>query len=188
MMALMMNLRSIATCTVVLALAAACSTPSSRLDRMYETLKSDIAGKEGQTEIDPELARRHAERAADVRKMVEAGQVTKGIDQFHAAVILVETDDLESLMLSEKLAFQAAGQGVELSKRVAAEAIDKQLVKRRLPQRCGTQYEWVHVLRAWRLYPIDPLTTDADRAAMGVPPLAEIRQGEARLNEAIGVR
>jgi len=155
---------------------------------MYETLKSDIAGQEGQQAIDPKLAQRHAERAAEVRKMVEAGQVKTGIDQFHAAVILVETSDLEMLKLSEQLATQASEQGVELAKRVAAEAIDKQLVKRRLPQRYGTQYEWVHVLRAWRLYPIDPLTTDADRKAMGVPPLAEIRQGEARLNEATGVR
>jgi hypothetical protein len=180
----MKKLLSIATCTLVAALAAACSATSNRLDRMYAALQSDVAEQSRQEGFDPKIAQRHAERGAAVREMVEAGEVKKGTDKFHAAVLLVETDDLELLKMSEQLAFEAAAEGVDLARRVAAEAIDKQLVKRRLPQRYGTQYEWVHVLRAWRLYPIDPLTTDADRAAMGVPPLAEIRRGEARLNEA----
>ena len=184
----MTTLRSLGTFTLVAALAAACSSTSNRLDRMYGNLKADVAEQEKQGVIDPRIVQRHAERGAAVREMVEAGQVTKGMDRFHAAVLLVETSDLEMLKMSEQLAFQAADQGVELARRVAAEAIDKQLVIRRLPQRYGTQYEWVHVLKAWRLYPIDPLTSDADRAAMGVPPLAEIRQGEARLNEATRVR
>ena len=97
-------------------------------------------------------------------------------------------DDLEDLKLSEQLALQSAEQGVQLGRRVAAEAIDKQLVRNRLPQRYGTQYEWVVALRAWRLFPIDPATTDADRRTMGVPPLVEIRAGEEKLNASSPVR
>lgn len=184
----MTKTRPLATWTLVAALAAACSSPSGRLDRMYTSLQADIAEHGHETELDPKLAQRHAERAAAVREMVEAGKVTKGVDRFHAAVLLVETDDPDDLKLSEQLALQSAEQGVDLARRVAAEAIDKQLVKKRLPQRYGTQYEWVAVLRAWRLYPIDPLTTDEDRRKMGVPPLAEIRKGEDRLNAALGAR
>jgi hypothetical protein len=172
---------ALAACAVLAALAA-CSSPSNRLDRMYASLKADIAEHGHETEFDPSLAERHAERAGRVREMVAAGEVTKGMDRFHASVILVETEDLENLKLAEQLALQSADQGVELGRRVAAEAIDKQLVKQGLPQRYGTQYEWVVVLRAWRLYPIDPRTTDADRRAMGVPSLAEIRAGEDKLN------
>lgn len=181
-------IRTIATWTLVAALAAACSSPSGRLGRMYTSLQTDIADHGSDTEIDPNVAKRHVERAAEVRKMVEAGEVTAGIDQFHAAVLLVETNAPEDLKLAEQLACQSAEQGVELARRVAAEAIDKQLVQQHLPQRYGTQYEWIFVLRAWRLYPIDPRTTDADRRAMGVPPLAEIRAGEDRLNAAFDAR
>jgi hypothetical protein len=172
----------------LLAALAACSSPSSRLDRMYASLRSDIAEHGHESVFDPSLGQRHAERAAAVREMVEAGEVEKGIDRFHASVLLVESDDLENLKLAEELALQSAEQGVELGRRVAAEAIDKQLVKQRLPQRYGTQYEWVVVLRAWRLYPVDPLTTDADRRAMGVPTLSEIRAGEEKLNAASAAR
>jgi hypothetical protein len=178
----------LATWLLLAALAAACASTSNRLGRMYNNLKEDIAEHGGKREYDPGLAQRHADRAAAVREMVEAGDVKKGIDQFHAAVLLVESDDLENLKLSEQLALQSADQGIELGRRVAAEAIDKQLVRKHLPQRYGTQYEWVVALRAWRLFPIDPATTDADRRAMGVPPLAEIRAGEEKLNAASGVR
>lgn len=184
----MTKTRMLATWTLLAALAAACSSTSNRLDRMYVSLKEDIAEHGGKNEFDPGLAQRHAERAAAVREMVEAGEVKKGDDRFHAAVLLVESDDLEDLKLSEQLALQSAEQGVELGRRVAAEAIDKQLVRKRLPQRYGTQYEWVVALRAWRLFPIDPTTTDADRRAMGVPPIAEIRAGEEKLNAAYGAR
>ena len=177
-----------ATWVLVAALAAACSSTSNRLGRMYASLKEDIAEHGGTSEFDPDLAQRHAERARAVREMVEAGDVKTGIDRFHASVLLVESSDLEDLKLSEKLALQSAEQGVELGRRVAAEAIDKQLVKKRLPQRYGTQYEWVVALSAWRLYPIDPSTTDADRRAMGVSPLEELRRGEEKLNAASAAR
>ena len=178
-----------ATWILAAALAAACaSTPSSRLDRMYASLQTDIADHGHETKFDPDLAKRNAERAAAARELVEAGEVTKGIDRFHAAVLLVETDDPDLLKMSEELAMQSAEQGVELGRRVAAEAMDKQLVRKGLPQRWGTQYEWVVVLQAWRLYPIDPTTTDAERRKMGVPSLAEIRQGEDRLNALVKTR
>jgi hypothetical protein len=170
------------------ALAAACSSPSSRLDRLYTNLRTDIADHGDELQLDSKLVQRNAERAAAVREMVQAGEVTKGIDCFHAAVLLVETDDPELLKMSEELAMKAAAQDVPLASRVAAEAIDKQLVKQHLPQRYGTQYEWVSVLHAWRLYPIDPTTTDVARAKMGVPPLAEIRKGQDRLNASVTKR
>ena len=182
----MKTARTITTCILAAAFAAACSsTPSGRLDRMYASLQEDVAEHGHETEPDKALLERHAHRADEVREMVAKGQVTKGMDKFHAAVLLVENGATEDLKLAEQLAMQSADQGVELGRRVAAEAIDKQLVRQHLPQRYGTQYEWVPVLRAWRLYPIDPKTTDSDRRAMGVPSLVEIRAGEERLNASV---
>jgi hypothetical protein len=179
---------SLVASLLVVLIAGGCSSPSGRIERMYTGLQQDVAQHGDDLEPDPKLAKRHLERAATVREMVEKGEVTLSEDLFRAAVLLVETNAPADLELAEKLAMKAAEGGVDLARRVAAEAIDKQLVLRRLPQRYGTQYEWVRVLHAWRPYPLDPLTTDADRRVMGVPPLTEIRAGEDRLNAAVPKR
>lgn len=114
--------------------------------------------------------------------MIDRGELTTAKEQFQASVILVESNDPADWKLSEQLAQQAATGGEHLAPRVVAEAIDKQRVLARMPQRYGTQYEWVAVLAEWRLYPVDPATTDAERQAMGVPPLAEIYELEKKLN------
>ena len=56
---------------------------------------------------------------------------------------------------------------------VAAEAIDRELLKGDQPQRYGTQYVYEPIVKKWSLYTWDETTTDAERRAMGVPPLAE---------------
>src|ERR1700741_2601906 len=69
----MTKTRILATWTLLAALAAACSSTSGRLSRMYANLKEDIAEHGGKTRFDPALEERHAGRAATVREMVEAG-------------------------------------------------------------------------------------------------------------------
>jgi hypothetical protein len=163
-------------------LVSACSTPSSKVGRLYASLQSDVA--EHPTGKGPDLAlwERHQERANEVREILAEGKLESRTDRFHAAVLLAETRDPECLALAEQLGREVGLEGEKLGFRVAAEAIDKQLVLRGLPQRYGTQYEWVFVLQAWRLYPIDPATTDADRRAMEIPPLLEVYEGEKRMN------
>jgi hypothetical protein len=51
------------------------------------------------------------------------------------------------------------------------------------PQRYGTQYVSVPGY-GWVLYRWDPATTDAERASMGVPPLAEALERLKTLNGA----
>ena len=51
--------------------------------------------------------------------------------------------------------------------------------------RYGTQFYYEEVLQKWRLYPVSGKTTDAERAAMGVAPLAELRAREDLLNEEV---
>jgi len=167
----------------VLALAGSCSSTSSQVDRMYRGLHEDVRDRGADPRAARELAERNANRAAKIRRIAEAGELEGGPDHLKAAVILVETDDMENLELSLVLALKAVEFGEPLGRRVAAEAIDKQLVKTQQQQKYGTQYEWVPVLSAWRLYPLDPETTDAEREGMGVPRLSELLEGEARLNE-----
>jgi len=166
----------------VLAAAAACSSPSAKVGRLYASLQSDVADHRTGSAPDPKLQERHDARAAEVRAMVERGEITGPKDQFEAAVLLVETRDLPSLKLAEDLARRAAAGGEKLAPRVGAEAVDKQLVVQHLPQKYGTQYEWVQSLGQWRLYTLDPSTTDSERRAVGVPSLAELYDGEKKMN------
>ena len=162
--------------------ASCASSPSSRLDTLYKELQNDVADHPAGSAPDPDLQQRHSKRAGEVREILRQGDLKSGEENFRAAVLLVETDDPADLNLAEQLARRAALDGVRKGFRVAAEAVDKQLVLRHLPQRYGTQYEWVPVLREWRLYPLDSTTTDSDRRAMDVPVLAELYAGEQRLN------
>ena len=175
------NASSLVLCA---ALLAACASSSRRLDRMYAELASDHAAPIEDEEDHLALARRQEERLAAVRGLVEAGEVQGAERHFEAAMILVGSDDQADLELAERQALEAARLGDDRGFRVAAEAIDKQLVKQGLRQRFGTQYALEPASGRWRLYPLDPATSDAERAAMGVPPLVEIVAGEARLNQA----
>jgi hypothetical protein len=173
---------------IALAIVGACSSPSTRIGRLYESLQSDVSGRVTGSIPDPKIAERHAARAAEVRKMVEQGELQTAKERFEAAVILVENDELDDLKLAEVLAQEAAIGGERLAPRVAAEAIDKQRVLAHQPQRYGTQYEWVPALGQWRLYVLDPSTTDSERQAVGVPPLAEIYEIEKKLNAGYAAR
>lgn len=168
-----------ATLSVVL---GACSSTSSKIGRLYAELQSDVAEHKTGGHPDLELQQRHDKRAVEVRRILDTEKLESTEDRLHAAVLLVETTDLENLAIAEKLGREVGVAGDKRGFRVAAEAVDKRLVRRGLPQHFGTQYEWVTVLQQWRLYPIDPTTTDDERRAMQVPPLAELYAGEKKMN------
>lgn len=149
---------------------------------MYADLQRDVAEHGDDAAEADRLRARRIVRADKVRGIIEADGVKSAADCLHAAVILVETDTDEDLDLAYVLALQAAELGEDKGFRVAAEATDKQLVKKHMHQRYGTQYVYEPVLKAWRLYPCDPRTTDAERQAMGVPPMDKLIEAEAVLN------
>lgn len=160
----------------------ACASPSTTLSRMYSDVLSDASEQEHATREPADLRARRDARAEKARSIVEAGGAKSAADYLHAAVILVETDSDENLALAQEWALKSAELGEDKGFRVAAEATDKHLVKLGMHQRYGTQYVYEHVLKAWRLYPCDPRTTDAERKAMGVPSMEELLQAEAKLN------
>lgn len=162
----------------------ACQAPGQRLAKL-----ADEQRREAQTEVkkaSDALSRneRLNDRAGRVREILESqGAELTPQDEFHAALVLVESDRAEDLDAAMLIALKAAEGGENRAFRVAAEAQDRLLVKRGQAQRYGTQFAWEAVNKMWRLYPIDPRTTDAERKAMGVPSLAELKQQEAQLNE-----
>jgi hypothetical protein len=144
--------------------------------------------REAQSEVrrpDEALAKteRLQQRAEKVREILaQPGQELSAIDQLHAALVLVESDRPEDLEAALMIALKSAESGENRGFRVAAEAQDRLLVKRGMAQRYGTQFVWEPVNRIWRLYPVDPRTSDAERKAMGVPTMSELKAREAKLN------
>jgi hypothetical protein len=154
----------------------------SGISGVYEEFRADIAKHAGKPH-DDDFVTRQNDRAIRVKKIMDADGLKDAEDHFEAALVLVEVDDIDVLKVSETLALKAADMGESRGFRVAAEAQDKQLVRMGMAQRYGTQYIYEPVLRGWRLYPYDARTTDEERKAMGVPPLAELIKGEDKLNQ-----
>lgn len=99
---------------------------------------------------------------------------TAGADALRAATLLARWGGYEDLQLVARLASRAHDDGVAGAGPVAAEAIDKLSLLTGRPQPYGTvmvEHQGDVVMP-----PVDRRTTDEDRAAFGVPPLAELRQ------------
>ena len=170
----------------VLASACASSPPSARIERMYAKLRAEVGDRKLGPAQDDIFWVHQSKRLESVRELAKENALTTPRDHLYAAVILVETDSDADLVLSRDLGLAAAEKGEPKGFRVAAEATDKLCVKQGVPQRFGTQYVYEPVIRAWRLYPYDPNTTDVERQAMGIEPMAKLKEREAELNTLTG--
>jgi hypothetical protein len=162
---------------------AGCATPTDKVHRMYTSLREEARVDSPSETAERAKAERQHERVLTVRELVAKGPFAEARPNLEAAVLLLASDEASDLALAEKLGLEAARLGENLGFRVAAEAVDKQAIKQGKPQRYGTQYAYDASTRRWRVFPCDPLTTDAERRAMGVPSYAEILAGEQKLNE-----
>jgi len=160
---------------------AACSSTST-IDSLWADLATDARRAEPLSEPDAARAKLTNDRAAKARALAQKGALHSGRDHMRAAVLLAESADPADWELAAQLGNQAAELGEPLGLRVVAEAIDKDLVRQGKPQRYGTQWVWNRERRVWRLHPIDPATTDDERAALGVPSYGELIQAEIRFS------
>lgn len=120
----------------------------------------------------------HTSPAAIVRRHVVLALRAQGLlrgpaEQFAAATVLIYSEDLAEVEAAQALALAAMGKD-KSARRLAATAYDRLRRLRGEPQKFGTQL----VVRGdvLELWPIDPATTDSERAKWDVPPLAEIQR------------
>jgi hypothetical protein len=100
-------------------------------------------------------------------------------DYFYAALIFQHGESLADIWQAHTLAQRAAELGAAAtlgpnqtdSRWLAAAALDRWLMYQGQPQKYGTQF--VPDGKRIRLWDVDPATTDAERAAIHVPSLAE---------------
>jgi len=162
--------RALLLVLLLLPTAACSSTASPRLEKLYE-LSLEDPGDAADRRALASLGRRRLEWAGEVREMHAEGKLKTDRDLLIAATLLLDSPELDDLDLARDLALEAAERGDDRGFPLAAEAIDHGLMLRGEPQRYGTQYVDVPGY-GWTLYRWDPLTTDVEREAMGVPPIA----------------
>ncbi|MGE0640737.1 MAG: hypothetical protein AB7G12_05150 [Thermoanaerobaculia bacterium] len=119
--------------------------------------------------------------AAEARReralaFVDKGRIRHPGDAFRAAAILVESPLLENVARARALAHRALELDPDLleARPLYAQALDREKLLAGEPQVFGTQL--VSRDGRWAIYDCDPATTDADRAAWGVPSLDELRR------------
>jgi hypothetical protein len=124
-----------------------------------------------------------AMRERDRQRRLRAAEILSTLprpeaaDLYHAALLFQHGDLAEDAWRAYELAREAADQGEEPARWLAAAAFDRWLMYQGKPQKYGTQYV-IDGIRH-RLWDVDPATTDAERAVWNVPPLAEqLRKAE----------
>lgn len=101
-------------------------------------------------------------------------------DALYAAAWILNHGDLsEEAALGSRLATLAADKGRSGARWLAAAAYDRAMMYSGRPQKYGTNIVPDGV--GWRLWDVDPATTDAERLANDVPPLAEMQARAAAI-------
>ena len=103
-------------------------------------------------------------------------------DALYAAAWVLNHGDLsEEAALASRLAARAAELGRPGARWLAAAALDRSLMYADRPQKYGTNTVPDGV--GWRLWDVDPTTTDAERLANDVPSLAEMQARAAAITD-----
>ncbi|WP_342377465.1 hypothetical protein NVS55_39170 [Myxococcus stipitatus] len=149
------------------------------VDLMLEEQNDWYGAEEGLPIDEAQVVPRSAKRRAEVLGMLESG--TKGkapgaTDYLLATHVFLVGRGVEAARKARELATKAMALDAEDpdAPMLAATAEDRELMARGKPQRFGTQRH--RVKGQWRLYPVDPRTTDAERAKWRLPSLEELKR------------
>jgi hypothetical protein len=132
---------------------------------MAPTLQELLAAHDA--EVDQRSAAAAARRQA-VMALREAGQLRSAAERCAAAAVLLVGELVAEVEAAQALAL-AAMPTEPRARRLAATAYDRLRMLRGQPLKFGTQ--WVDRDGRAELWPVDPATTDSERAKWDVPPL-----------------
>lgn len=126
------------------------------------------------------LRRRDAARRERVRQIIDGGQVVAPEDFYFAALVLHHGGLPDEVWQAHTLARKSAALAYRPARWLTAATLDRWLMMHGKPQKYGTQI--VPDGRRQRVWPVDPATTDAERAVLDVRPLALQRRRAAELS------
>ena len=160
---------------------------NAELKHLYDEDQADHQpAYEGKPVDIPALSRRDDERERRVKELYAADQLHTGPDYYNAAMILQHAPTPDDFLLCHDFCVIAIGKGEPRAKWLAAASMDRFLVSVGRPQRFGTQYGAARPGFPVRMSPIDTSVTDRLRMELGVPPLAELKQKEAKMDALFG--
>lgn len=143
--------------------------------RLAELYTQDQADRTADTPDWFGIARRDAERRAEVQRLLDAGAARTAADYYHAAMIFQHGTDSVAYRKARDLARTAEQLGSAAARWLAAAAHDRYLLSTGAAQHYGTQFIELPNGR-WHLSPFDSTAvTDTERARVGARTLAEIR-------------
>lgn len=129
------------------------------------------------------VQKRDRDRKALVAKMIEKDHLKIGRDYYLAAFIyhhgMAKTDRAKALRLAER----SMDLGYKKAKWLVAAATDRKLVSEGRKQKYGTQFFQKDSRSKMKLSPVDPKTTDEERAEYNVPPLSKIKSNLVKMKQ-----
>ncbi|MBL8515055.1 MAG: hypothetical protein JNJ55_13770 [Betaproteobacteria bacterium] len=123
-----------------------------------------------------------ARRRAELRHILTTREVNDAMALYRAAMVFQHSDGVEDIDAAHHLALRSADAGYRPARWLAASARDRWLMYQGLPQRYGTQI--VPDGKRQRVWHCDPATTDAERQAWDVSPLADLQREAERVTAA----
>lgn len=131
----------------------------------------------------PSLRKRDEARRLRALELLRTATLTGAEDNYHVAMVFQHGASVADFELARKLGLRAIAlrPNYPQARLLAAQALDRALAVRGLPQKYGTQY--LVVDGRTRLQPVDPKTTDEERREWDVPPLAEARQNAVEMDQ-----
>lgn len=158
---------------------------NEELKEIYESDQQDRRDwSEGNMPVE-EFRNRDKTRMSQVLEMIEKGTLEDGTDYYHASMIFQHGKTAEDYLKANELAKKAVELQEERAKWMVAATWDRYLTNNSGAefQKYGTQYKKDSEEGNWYLYPVDPNTTDEERAEFNVRPLAELEAYVEILNK-----
>ena len=139
--------------------------------RMAELFAADQAVRQLPVAVEAvEIVDGDTQRRIEVLGYILQGQIHAPRDLVYAAFVFQHGDCPGHYAFAHRLATFALDVGYDEARWIYAATLDRYLMSLGQPQKYGTQYTWEQ--GAYKLYPVDPATTDAERAEYNLPPLS----------------
>ena len=145
--------------------AGAVATNSARLRTLFDEDAADRASHS------KDVYKNDTRRIKEILGLQRAGALCTPTDKYLAASVVQHSQQLDEMKIAYDLAVEAMNGHAASADWLVALTFDRYKIMRGLPQWYGTQYATRDDKRC--IYPVDPATTDAERALHSIPPIAE---------------
>ncbi len=166
---------------LAISLHANATTDNSRLRQLYQADQTERGNAALKWQ---DVLEHDRSRAAQVKKMLAAGQLKTADDFFHAAAILNHGADFDEFRLANAIATIGLARFPRNAAlmRVYATTWDRMMLAQNRPQWYATQYTQDAQSQLWQLEPVDAQVSEQTRLKLGLPSLAEMREKVASMN------